>query len=420
MMRKKRIAFIVQRYGVEVNGGAEYHCRILAEKLSGTYEVDVLTSSAKDYRTWENVYTAKQEYISGVNVLRFKTEFPRNDKKFRSISRKFAYRKPYLKLVRLLGLTNLYEKILPSGIRRRDCKNWLKYQGPYLPDLISYLKKEQNKYDALIFFTYLYYPTIVGIEINPGKSILIPTAHDEPPIYFPVFEKLFHKPAAILYNTAAEKRFVNGKFHNEEIYSDIVGIGVDETKSAGTSSAVEILDTKAPYLVYIGRIDASKGCEMMCDYFMKYKEAVNNDLKLVLIGQAFMDIPVNPDIISLGFVDEQIKLTILEGARALIIPSFYESLSMVTLESMAHGIPVIANGNCEVLKDHIDNSEAGFTFTDLPSFTTALDICLSPETDLSLLRQKAKLYIQKNYNWDVVMGKINSMISYISDRNNHI
>lgn len=239
---------------------------------------------------------------------------------------------------------------------------------------------------------------------------MIPTAHDEPPIYFPNFKSFFKLPRAILYNTQAEKLFVNKLFHNSNIYSDVVGVGIEKSKNID-----EISDISDPYLIYIGRIDPAKGCEVLFDYFLQHKKQSKNNLKLVLVGQAFMEIPVSDDILHQGFVDEETKARLLYHAKALIIPSFYESLSLVTLESMMAGVPVIANSYSEVLKDHIEQSRAGYLFSDAKSFKIALDTLQDPITDITLLKSNAKQYVMQNYNWDVVIKKIENAINYVSE-----
>ena len=68
----KKIAFIIIRYGVEVNGGAEVHCRMLAERLRPYYDVEVLTTTTKVFRDRDNDYPEGVSTVNGVTVRRFK------------------------------------------------------------------------------------------------------------------------------------------------------------------------------------------------------------------------------------------------------------------------------------------------------------------------------------------------------------
>ena len=70
-MTKEKIAFIVVRYGKDINGGAEYHCRMLAERLVNDYDVEVLTTCVKNYVTGDNEYPEGEEILNGVLVRRF-------------------------------------------------------------------------------------------------------------------------------------------------------------------------------------------------------------------------------------------------------------------------------------------------------------------------------------------------------------
>lgn len=413
---EKKIAFIIQRYGLEINGGAEYHCRVIAERLTAIYDVTILTSCAKDYLTWENEYADGISHINGVRVQRFAVTESRNLKKFHSLSRYLNKRTSYQKILRAVGLLPAFEKMLPEGSVKKNEEKLIDLQGPYLPNLIQYITESHTRYDALIFFTYLYYPTVRGLGVAPEKSILVPTAHDEPLIYLDIFKSLFKLPAAILYNTASEKRFVNKLFSNENIYSDIVGLGVEAVPNTTLQNTDAFIKNGDEYLIYIGRVDPLKGCKLLFDYFLAYKKATHSLIKLVVVGEIFMEIPKNDSIIATGFIDETLKISLLLKAKALVIPSFYESLSLVTLESMAYGIPVIANKNCEVLKDHIENSHAGFLFKDYKSFEDALNAISNPQFDTGTLSANAKKYVAENYTWDITIQKYQKAIARVSPR----
>ena len=69
-----KLCFLVCQYGPEVNGGAEYHCKMLAERVVDTYQVDVITTKIVNYNTFEPFYTNAVDYQNGVRVLRFDTQ----------------------------------------------------------------------------------------------------------------------------------------------------------------------------------------------------------------------------------------------------------------------------------------------------------------------------------------------------------
>ena len=100
-------------------------------------------------------------------------------------------------------------------------------QGPWCPALLDYLGRHHKSYDALIFFTYLYAPTLLGIQIDPQRSILVPTAHDEPAIHLDIYKEMFRQPAAIAYNTEVEKNFLKTTFAIRTVAEETVGCGVD-------------------------------------------------------------------------------------------------------------------------------------------------------------------------------------------------
>ena len=388
---KKKILFVVQRYGLEVNGGAELHCRQLAERLKDEYDVSVLTTCAIDYVTWKNEYKEEIEHINGVKVIRKKVDFERNQKKFNKISAKLNNEKDNINL----------------GVE------WQEAQGPHSSELIKYLEDHKDDYDVIIFLTYLYYTTYFGLKVAPEKSILIPTAHDEPPIYYSIFNETFNLPKAILYSTTTERDFVNKRFKNDYIESDIVGLGVDINENAQDINLEKTFGIKDDYVVYIGRIDESKGCKEMFEYFLEYKKTYNSNLKLVLAGKSAMEIPRNKDIVTLGFVSEDEKVNLIRKSKLLILPSKFESLSLSTLEAMYLKVPVLLNGKCEVLKKHAILSNGGLYYKNKWEFIETLDYLIRNFEIAERMGENGRKYVDENYKWDIVMKKLYKAIELI-------
>ena len=69
-----KLAIVVQRYGLTVNGGAELHARYIAERLARHAEVEVLTTCATDYVTWRNELPDGVDRVNNIPVRRFKVQ----------------------------------------------------------------------------------------------------------------------------------------------------------------------------------------------------------------------------------------------------------------------------------------------------------------------------------------------------------
>lgn len=412
---KDKIAVVVQRYGLEINGGAELHARMLAEKLSVIYNVEIITTCAIEYEFWNNYYPEGVEVINNIKVRRFKTK-KKDVKRFNQLSK--LARKLFTYKDRKLSILNfpylLYKRIKYNK-NSFNFSDWLEVQGPFSPDLINYIKKEKQNYKAFIFFTYLYHPTNIGMKEVSEKSILIPTAHDEPQFYLDGYAQLFSYPKYMMYNTQTEKDLVEKVYpHAKKIKSEIAGIGFDDYDTTADKLPEYLYFKK--YFIYIGRIVEDKGCVMMIEYFKNFKIAhpEHEDIKLVLVGKNSLHkkIAEGDDVIFTGFVDHALKNTLLINAIALIMPSFFESLSLITLESMLLEIPVIVNKNCEVLYAHVEKSETGKSFVSSREFSQALVFYLQQtHDDLISEGSSAKNYVLKNYSWNTIIDKFNSAIT---------
>lgn len=393
----KRIALVNQRYGLEVNGGSEYYTRLIAERLARDYEVDVITTKALDYTTWEDFYKSDEEDINGVHVRRFSVKSCR--------AKDFdEYNGRYL-------------SELSAG--RPDLEKehtWFEKQGPLCPDAVEYIRKNKNNYDAFIFVTYLYYLTVMGLPEVADKAIFIPTAHEEPYIHFKTFEKLFTLPKAYVFLTDEEKALVQGLFDCGNIRSDVMGTGVEIPCEPCEAAFRGKFGIAEDYIIYVGRIDEGKDCPMMFRYFTEYKKRhPESSLKLVLMGKQVCEIPKHDDIISLGFVSEEDKFSGISGAKCLVLPSRFESLSISVLEAMSLSVPVIVNGVCEVLRGHCIKSNGGLYYNSYFEFEGALDYMLSHDKEYGMMKKNALSYIERYYKWDVIMDNFRKITDSVCD-----
>lgn len=385
---KKKVAIINQRYGAEVNGGSEYYTKKLAEHLQEYYDIEVLTTTALDYDTWKPYYQEGKQVVDGVPVRRFHVKKTRNPYFFRVVNK-------------VLCTFPIFGRFLEPL--------WLKVQGPYCPDIIKYIHAKREEFDVFIFVTYLYYTTAYGMLEVANKSILVPTAHDEYCIYFHIYQKVFKNPRGIVYLTDEEKTFVERLFSNGDIPHSIAGSGVDVRFVDNKDDFKKRHGISGEYIIYVGRVDSSKCCDKLFDYFSAYKKKHSEDLKLVVLGKMMMQIPQKDDIVCFGFVSEEEKYSAMSGAKALIMSSEYESLSLAVLESLALGVPIVVNGKSEVLKGHCLKSGAGLWFRNEDEFEQCLLYVLK-DKDSEKMKNLGIKYVKENYSWENTIEKYKNLI----------
>jgi glycosyltransferase involved in cell wall biosynthesis len=380
-----KIAFIVQRFGREILGGSETLARQLAERLSRRHEITVLTTTAKDYITWKNELPPGEDKARGIRLIRFPVEGERDLEEFNRFS----------------------EEIYKGQPTREQELEWLRRQGPVVPELVEYLKREHESFDLLVFFTYLYYPTYYGLQVAPEKSVLIPTAHDEPPLKLGIYREMFQLPSSFLFNTEAEELLVLERFPVHKKMRETVGMGMELLDQPDVHAFRNKHAIPGKYLLYAGRIDAGKGLEELFRYFQFYKEEHpgSGNLQLILIGKLGMKLPADPSIRYIGFVDEGDKLSAMAGAIAVVQPSRMESFSIVTLEAFSVGTPVIANALSRVLADHCRKANAGLYYGDFEEFEEVSTLLLNDRNLARSLGRNGQTYVKDNYGWNRLLPK---------------
>jgi glycosyltransferase involved in cell wall biosynthesis len=378
-----KLVIIVQRYGAEINGGAELHARYVAERLSTHADVRVLTTCARDYVTWRNEWAPGQERVNGVPVERFAVARERDTIDFRERS----------------------EHLFHDRHSVHDELGWLKSQGPTSPTLMERLTRIADECDFVLLFSVRYSPAFYGARFAAPKAILIPTAERESSLGLSIFPPVFRGVRAIMYNSFEERALITALSSNEHVPGVVVGVGSEIPEAVDSERARRKFGLHNPFIIYVGRIDANKGCADLFRNFIEYTDRVSRPLDLVLIGTPVLPIPEHPRIRHLGFVADLDKFDAIAGAELLVMPSPYESLSMVALETWALGRPVLASARCDVLVGQCVRSNAGLYYENAREFAAALDRILSDPALAATLGRNGRAFFARNYSWPVIERK---------------
>jgi glycogen(starch) synthase len=114
--------------------------------------------------------------------------------------------------------------------------------------------------------------------------------------------------------------------------------------------------SQLPLVLFVGRLEAVKGIRDALIAFAKARQAVPQ-AQLVVIGgnhptqpQAALDsliaqLNIGEAVRQLGSLPQAALSAWYAQARALLMPSYYESFGLVALEAMAHGLPIVGYAN---------------------------------------------------------------------------
>ena len=397
-----KVALIVQRYGTEVVGGAELLTRQVAEKLVSElgWQVDVLTTTAIDYQTWREEYQPGSSQLNGVTVRRFPVTMQRNLPLFNFYNR-FAAR-----------VLKRFARQSWFGVRELIEKLWYLLQGPRSPQLLKQIAKTADIYDAFIFSTYLYEPTVRGLPLVAKKSILVPCLHEEAPAYFSSTQRLLSLAPVFLLNTAAEQRLLNKLSPASVKRSRVAGIGFDLP-----TLPAKVARGQTPYILYLGRLSRGKNVDQLITMFEEYcRRHPAEQLELWLAGAQEKDwqLPNSLRVKYCGFVDDARKLELVAGARAVVNPSPLESLSIIAIEAMSLQVPLLLNGHCEVLRHYADNTATVEAYYSTEDFVRLLGKILKtdwqgdPVARERLVQTAA--WARDQFSWQRVMNEYDTAV----------
>lgn len=395
-----KLAFVSPRYGNEIVGGAEHAVQMLAEncvRYAGV-EAEIYTTTAGDERTWSARYSEGEEIVNDIKVLRFAND-PIDRDKFDNWASSLLSR--------------------PHDVDEKLFDEWLKRQGPFSPGLLDAIQDCQS--DAIVFHPMLSSPTSHGIFRSIKPTILHPALHDEPLSRMPGYKDVMKRADLMAFSTRTEQNLALEIMGLNLKRQSVIGFGVDAPSKIDGSRAKTILDSlelgNSSYAVVIGRVDPAKGADMCCQMFEELYSNIVGVEKIVFIGPISNSTKIMPNnkVVVAGSVDDETKWALLSNARCLISPSVTESFSLVLLEALKLGVPVVVNGSCGPTREHVENSSSGVLFTNAAEFVSAINLSSIDSSYRNQMIRNGKSYVDNFYEWESVIDRYIAAVEVVTD-----
>ena len=416
-----KFAFVSTRYGADIGSGPEHACRLIAEHVCERHDVDVLTTCARDQRTWKNEYSEGSDRVRGVLVRRFGVS----------------------QLPDHIAFDTLSQRLQTTPRSRPEELEWVRLHGPCSPGLIDYLKRAHRSYDVLVFFGLWHPLTVHGLEVAPERSVLFPYLQLQPALRFALWVDVVRSARGLGFFSESERRllhsYVGVRHHSEEV----VGIGVDpppqqsyprhqqdpndtisdvdEAIDDDESEAAEYLDGRGipfkrrhrlygRFALYGGRVESDNGCEEMLEYFDTYASA-EREATLVLMGLKMMKLPEEPYLRLAGVIPDRERMTAYEAADVTIAPASDDLLAQPLLESLAVGTPVLASARNAAAVEHCRRAGAGLYYATREEFVGALNLITNNAGLREKLGANGRAYVRSHHRWEGVLGRFDRLIS---------
>lgn len=416
-----KFAFVTPRYGAEIASGAEHACRILAEQVGRRHDVDVLTTCARDERTWKNEYSEGTDRVRGALVRRFAINQARDEHAFRQFS----------------------ARLLSSPRSRADELEWLRHAGPWSAGLIDFIHRQYKSYDVVVFFSVSNPLTVVGAQAAAERSIIFPYLQLHPVLRFDLCAEVLSTVRGVGLLSGAERRLLRTYVRATPQHEEVVGIGIDpspeqsyprhqqdpadaliDQDTLGAADADEpdsyLMGRGVPFrrrhrlygpvALYAGRVEPDNGSEEMLEYFADYAER-DGDATLALMGVKMMRIPDEPYLRLAGVLPERERMIAYEAADVTIAPAADDLVTQPVLESLAVGTPVLASARNAAAVDHCRRANAGLYYATREEFVEALRLILTNARLRARLGENGRAYVRHHFRWEAVLGRFDRLVS---------
>jgi glycosyltransferase involved in cell wall biosynthesis len=394
-----RLLYLSMRYGAGILGGAEHHCRAFASRLAARgHDVEVLTSCAVDSATWVDALPPGTTEHEGVLVHRLPARTTRDPERFHHLNRRAAWG----------------ARPVPLPVQEA----WIHAQGPDLDGLVTWIDRHAARFDAVISFSYLYGTTVHGLPAAGRRTatVLHPTAHDEPMLDLTVFDLMAAHVDGWALSSDEELALITRRFRPRGA-SAVIGVGttLDDPASPDAFRRDRGLGDQ-PYVVVVGRAAAGKGVDEVIGY-QRARRALGGrtPTTLVVVGDT-VDAGPDDGVVGVGFVSDRERDEALAGARAIVVPSYFESFSMVLTEAWAQGTAAVVQGRCAPLAGQVARAGGGIAYRTFSEWDQAVDLLATDPGLAAGLGAAGRRYVEARYQWDAVFDRYEALLEEAAAR----
>lgn len=392
-------------------GGAEMLCRAYAERLAAAgHDVEVLTTCARDHDAdwYTNALAAGRVTVpAGYAVERFPVR--RGDRgRFLDLNRRILHGQP---------------------LSYREERSFL--ENSIQSDALAQAVAARAGRRLLIAIPYLTGTSWRSVMENPGQVIQWPCLHDEGYARLKLIAEAARRSAGLIFNSAAEAELAQ-RLYAPTHPTAIAGAGIDlpeddepyestppdrTHRTHGTHRMpLSLPGFPEPWFVCLGRQSPEKGTHHLCALFARFAAGRDGDARLVLAGKGSEGIRDSEAIRNLGFVGEAEKDALLRRAVAVIVPSVRESFSLVLLEALARGTPVLVNGACEVTRRHVADGQCGLWYRNGNEFEECAALLLENPGLRRRLGQNGREYVRRNFGWDQRLAALTGFLKCLNKK----
>lgn len=176
-------------------------------------------------------------------------------------------------------------------------------------------------------------------------------------------------------------------------------------------------------LLFIGRLDRKKGIENL----LRALTMLEGDVFLNICGEGesgylsslkvkVQELGLDSKVHFLGHIDGEEKSRVFWNSDVTVVPSFTENFGMVVVESLSHGVPVIASRGTPWKR--IVEYDCGLWVDNAPALL-AKEITSIRNRDLNQMGLNGRKWMEEEFSWIKIAERMQSVYTQLADNTRH-